>query len=254
MIISHKYRFIFIKTNKTAGTSIEIALSRFCGEDDVITPISPEDERLRKTVGYRGAQRYLAPLSAYRLKDIRALLRLKRKGRYYNHMPAREIKRLVGEQTWNDYYTFCFERHPYERLISLYYWRHKTEPRPSIAQFLQSGVPAVLKTKGFDLYTIDGEIAVDRVYLFENLEEELEHLRVRLQLPGKLELPHAKASHRQDKRSAHEILTEEERASIRSLFSQEIALFGYQDTVATSATVSSPAPLAPDRREAILTE
>lgn len=29
MIISHKNRFIFLKTEKTAGTSIEIALSKF---------------------------------------------------------------------------------------------------------------------------------------------------------------------------------------------------------------------------------
>ncbi|MEL6382956.1 MAG: chondroitin 4-O-sulfotransferase, partial [Cyanobacteria bacterium J06626_18] len=31
MIISHEYKFIFLKTRKTAGTSIEIALSKFCG-------------------------------------------------------------------------------------------------------------------------------------------------------------------------------------------------------------------------------
>jgi hypothetical protein len=31
MIVSHRYRYIFIKTKKTTGTSIEIALSRHCG-------------------------------------------------------------------------------------------------------------------------------------------------------------------------------------------------------------------------------
>ena len=49
VIISHRHRFIFIKTGKTAGTSVEIALSKFCGPEDVITPISPEDEATRKT-------------------------------------------------------------------------------------------------------------------------------------------------------------------------------------------------------------
>jgi hypothetical protein len=32
MIISPAHRFIFIKTRKTAGTSMEIALAKFCGE------------------------------------------------------------------------------------------------------------------------------------------------------------------------------------------------------------------------------
>ena len=40
MIISHQLQLIFVKTRKTAGTSIEIALSRYAGPDDVITAIS----------------------------------------------------------------------------------------------------------------------------------------------------------------------------------------------------------------------
>ena len=38
MIVSHKHKFIFIKTKKTAGTAIEAALSELCGPQDVITP------------------------------------------------------------------------------------------------------------------------------------------------------------------------------------------------------------------------
>src|SRR5437762_6689028 len=41
MIISHKHKFIFIKTVKTAGTSLEVFLSQHCGPDDVLTPFAP---------------------------------------------------------------------------------------------------------------------------------------------------------------------------------------------------------------------
>src|SRR5437868_7670388 len=44
MIISHKHKFIFIKTVKTAGTSLEVFLARHCGPDDVLTLFDPPIE------------------------------------------------------------------------------------------------------------------------------------------------------------------------------------------------------------------
>lgn len=52
-IINYSKKFIFVKTNKTAGTSLEIALSQFCGADDVIGQIMKEDENLRRKLGFR---------------------------------------------------------------------------------------------------------------------------------------------------------------------------------------------------------
>jgi sulfotransferase famil protein len=229
MIISHKYKFIFIKTNKTAGTSIEIALSRFCGADDIITPVWPEDERTRRELGYRGPQNYLAPIWDYRLGDVtKLLMKGQRKCKFYNHISAGKVRGRIGEQAWNSYYKFCFERNPWDRVLSLYYWRHSSEPRPTISDFLESNVPLALKRKGFELYTIDGQIAVDKVCRFENISEELEAIRKQVGIPEQLDLPHAKSQFRKDKRNYRDILDVGQQAKIAELFSDEIRLFGYE--------------------------
>lgn len=229
MIISHKYKFIFLKTNKTAGTSIEIALSGVCGNDDIISPISPEDEEARSDLGYRGPQHHLASAREYGIVDVAKLLvKGRKKNRFYNHMPANEVKALIPDDTWNNYYKFCFERNPWDRAISLYYWRCKTEPRPSIAQFIDSGALKRLKRKGLELYSIDGQIAVDKVCRFENIAAELEAIRAQLGITEKLELPHAKSRFRKDKRSYRDILDKQEQARIADMFSDEIKLMGYE--------------------------
>ena len=228
MIVSHKHKFVFIKTNKTAGTSTEIALSKFCGPQDIIAPISAQDEATRHSLGYPGAQNYLAPSTDYGIADhLRRWISGKQKRRYYNHMSAREVKGFLGEKTWNEYYKFCFERHPYDRVISLYYWRHKKEPRPSISQFLDSGVPNLLRKRGYDLYTIDGTMAVDRVCLYENMSDELRRLEQQFGFASPLDLPRAKGSHRTDRRNPRDILDEVDKQRIRQLFRIEFELFGY---------------------------
>ena len=69
MIISHKYKFIFIKLRKTAGTSLEIALSQYCNKDDIITPISKDDENYRKSRGFSGPRNTNIPLRYYNSQD-----------------------------------------------------------------------------------------------------------------------------------------------------------------------------------------
>ena len=88
MIISHKHKFIFIKTHKTAGTSLEIALSKYCGEEDVITPISDKDEQIRRNLGYRVAQNYIISFGNYTFFDWLKYIVTRKKRSYFNHIKA----------------------------------------------------------------------------------------------------------------------------------------------------------------------
>ncbi len=214
MIVSHKYQYIFLKTNKTAGTSIEIALSKYCGPDDIITSLPEEDEAVRRSLGYPGAQNHFAPLADYGFRDYRRLLYGKRKHRYYNHMPATEIREFVGQDVWNRYYKFCVERNPWDRVISYFYWQIKMDPACGLDAFLASDVPNKLKRRGIDLYSIDNQVAVDRVCLYENLAEDLAQIGQQLGLPGPLELPRTKQNRRKDKRHYREILTDAQKTRI----------------------------------------
>jgi len=212
MILSHEHRFIFLKTNKTAGTSVEIALSRVCGPEDVITPISRKDEILRKELGGIGPQNYRIP----------------GRPRYYNHMSACEVIELSGEDVWNEYFKFCIERNPWDRVISLYYFNHKKEPRPSISEFIRSGELQILKKRGIALYTLGGEICVDRIIDYAHLEQELDEIRRELKIPEPLKLPRAKGQFRTSRCHYSEYFDSDERALVEQLFAKEIALMGFK--------------------------
>ena len=228
MIICHQHRFIFLKTSKTAGTSIEIALSKFCGDGDIITPISKPDEMIRRDLGYPGPQNYAAPFWEYNVKDLfRLIVKNRKKKRYYNHIPAERVRQSIPAEIWDTYYKFCFVRNPWDRLVSYYYWFHKGKDRPTFSEYIKSEVPLTLIKRGYEIYTIDDEVVVDGVYRYEDLEAAIEDLSVRLNLPSVPVLPNAKSSHRTDKRHYREVYTEEEREKVAKLFAKEIQLFQY---------------------------
>ncbi|GGW86576.1 sulfotransferase family 2 domain-containing protein [Alteromonas halophila] len=225
MIISHKHKFIFIKTVKTAGTSVEIALSKHCGPDDIITPISKDDEAKRQELGYRGAQNYRIPFSKYKKIDWLKFAYDRERRKFYNHIGASEVMQYIEPDIWDSYYKFSFERNPWDKVVSWYYWRYKSEPRPSISEFVHSSEANIIR--GFELYTHLSEMAVDQVFFFENINEEMDKIREKLNLSEPLSLPFAKGGHRKDKRSYSDILSDQDKAKIAKVYAREIAHFNY---------------------------
>jgi hypothetical protein len=227
MLVCHAHRFIFLKTRKTASTSVEIALSPFaCGDNDIVTRVSDSDEPLRAALGALGARNEAMPYRAYKFGDWRRLVLRRRSALVRGHAEAAQVRRIVGARTWNSYFKFCVERNPYDKAISLYYWRTRDQsPRPSLSEYLETVERRSLSN--FHIYSIGGRVAVDRVIPYEDLSSGLQQVFTHLGLRGELELPRAKGDHRSDRRPYTELLSEGDRSLIERACSREIAEFGY---------------------------
>jgi hypothetical protein len=226
MIISHKHKFIFIKTAKTAGTSVEIALSKFCGAGDIITPIKPKDEAVREELGYPGPQNYFIPFRKYTKFDWARFFFQRKRLAYFNHARASFIKQYLAPGDWGSYFKFCFERNPWDKAVSLYYWTYRKGPGPSISKFIQSG--GANRCPGFELYTIHAEIVVDRVFLYERIDEAMQELAQVVGLPEVPQLPQTKGGFREDKGNYRQVLSPQDREKIAKVYAREIAYFGYE--------------------------
>ena len=222
MIVSHHYQFIFLTTKKTAGTSIEIALSQYCNGNDILSRIGRWDSPIRMRLGYQGPANYLVPPERFSRGEWWWHHLMRREIAFYNHMPAGELRKRLAPETWSSYFKFCFERNPWDRAISAYYLENRNRRRPP--DFHSS----LRRLERAGLLSIDGRIAVDRVLLHENLHDALEELRVRLGLPGPLRLPDAKRQFRKDRRPYQEWYSPEDRAFVAAACASEIEAFGYR--------------------------
>jgi len=227
MIISHKYKFIFIKTEKTAGTSLEIALSEFCGPTDVISPITDIDEKVRAKLGFRGSQNCAIPFSKYTIRQWLRFFAKGKKATFYNHMSISELKRILPKNTWDSYYKFCFDRNPWDKMISWYYWNNRKGGFSGLEGFLAEGFGERLK--GFSLYAINDVVAVDDVYKYEELSESLDRITDRLKLEKPLKMPEyrAKSEFRAQKSEYREMFSSVTKEKVEAIAKKEIALLNY---------------------------
>jgi hypothetical protein len=226
MIINHRYRFIFLKTRKTGGTSVEIALSRWCGPGDVITPVTDEDEAIRRQAGYVGPQNTEISLHRYSLNDFRRLLKDGRRKAFYNHAPLAFVRNNMSRRIWNSYFKFSIERNPFDKAISRYFWSTRaTANPPPIGEFLRGLNPRLLSN--WPIYADGDELGVDFMVRFENLQEDLVTVTRRLGIPGALELPRAKGGYRRDRRHYSELLGPDDRMFLEQVCNRELRAFGY---------------------------
>ena len=229
MILSHKHRFIFLKTRKTAGTSIEIALSKFCDNNDIITRITEQDEVLRSKLGFRGPQNFLVGPSKYTLMDILKIIRNGRL-RINNHDPASLLIKYLEKEIFEEYHKFTVVRNPWDMAVSMYYWQingpsNQFSSKMSFKDFINN-CPIELLDNSL-IYLVEGESIIDTFIKFENLTNDWRDL-VNVIGIEEIDLPRAKTDTRKDKRHYSIIYDDEDVEFIRNLCGWEIENFGYE--------------------------
>jgi len=225
MIISHTYRYIFIKSTKTAGTSIEAALSNYCSGPDIVTPLGNYSVNRDET----GAWVHKAM----------------NEGNYRQHDDAVTIKSSLPPEVWNEYFKFSVARNPWERTLSRFFWNHRNDPtlkpkkelirmlgtasgefetaRNLFRQFLSAGR---LDTND-RFYVIDGKLCVDYVVRYEDLAENLGVVCRKVGLP-KMTLPHLKSGIRSPGIHYSAYYDDETRDIVAQAHRKDIDLFGYR--------------------------
>lgn len=226
MIISHKYKFIFIKNQKTAGSSIEAYLSGFCGDDDVLTPDDWGPGRnydFPFSVSLRG-------LTSSRHDFMREnWLRLRLLGRrhpahmrLYNHMSAEMVQAVLPDSRFDDYYKFCVERNPWDKVVSHYFGY--TGGRVAFSEYIDSGH----FYSDFANYSDgEGNLLVDRVVRFENLNEELTEVFSLLGVPFQGALKNSIHTEHKKRKPYQEYYSREQELKVAGVFNKEIELLGY---------------------------
>jgi len=246
MIVSHARKFIFVKTKKTAGTSMEIALSKHCGPQDVLTELDQHDEAKRVEVVGSGARNFALPFGQMSVWDKARFLTGRRKpsdgklqhgmAKFHEHERAARVRTLLGPEVFGEYYKFAVVRNPFDQAVSNYFWmRNNGDPTfetmgiKTFSQFLRH-LPEQM-TENWRILTHGDEILVDDVVRYERLEEDLRRVSARIGLGRSLyeDLKgiRTKGGTRPRDRSFAELFGPGDRELIEQLCRREIEAFGY---------------------------
>jgi hypothetical protein len=196
MIISHTNKYIFIKSTKTAGTSIEAALSNHCRGDDIVTPLG--DYAFNRDESGAWVHQSM------------------NEGRYRQHDDARTIRDSLPAEV---------ALMPEKRLV------HRLGvPVDELAPARQA-FTRFLKEEEWDtndrFYIIDGQLCIDRVIRYEQLADDLKQVCSHVGLP-ELTLPHLKSGMRQKQHHYSAYYQEQTRDLVAERHRNDIDLFGYR--------------------------
>lgn len=206
MLVSHDHRFVYLKTFKTAGTSLEMGLEPLC---------APPGREVRHR-----ADELATPhgIVAGRLDGGSA-------GAWGGaHVAARRVRERIGAETFDGYLKLCSIRNPYDKMVSAFFFvaglrrrrngkrpLHKVPPerqlhlfRRYVAELGERRPFRSPKDIDWRVTHIDGRSIIDRHVRMERMAEDVAALCETLGVPREAVRIHS-AKRRQRKNDARPV-------------------------------------------------
>jgi len=209
MIISHSKKFIYIHLYKTAGTSLKSALKDY------------------DNYSFRSST----------IKDkIRFLLNIYPKvyGKQYSkHINAIDLKKIIPNEIFENYYKFGFVRNPWDWQVSLYHYMLKDKSHfqhelikkmYDFSTYIKWRVNNDIHFQKDYFYDKKGNCLVDFIGRFEKLEQDYYFICKQLNIKQK-ELPKLNVSNKKDYRSFYSDKTKD---MVAKTFKKDIDFFKYE--------------------------
>lgn len=218
MLVSHRYRFILIKTRKTAGSSLEGLLQPLCVPDGF--KVKHTADEIITEAGIVGAR-------ARGISD----------SGYGAHMSAKAIRKAVGAQAFEAFIKIVPVRDPFDKVVS-WYWH--VMPRDTKERVAENFADA--RSLFRDWLRMRPELNTDEKFYsinkrpfdcflvrYEHLSEDIESLSRKLGVPLDLKsLPQWKTATRLHRdRDTAEYYDKRTADIVRNKFAYDFDNFGY---------------------------
>ena len=205
MLLSRERRFLFVHVYKNAGTSITKALM----------PFAASKGRVLATKGLArlGVRAPFGPQP------------------FAEHISAPELIEAMGREAFDAFFSFAIVRNPWDWQVSLFHYMRKERAHhqhvlaKSFAGFddyIRWRCREEVRFQRDFIYSRDGELLVDFVGRFENLDSDFASICARIGISASL--PKLNVSNTKPYRSFY---GDETRELVRRAFAPDVALFGY---------------------------
>lgn len=215
MLVSHRHQFIFVKTAKTGGTSVEAYFERWCMPEGAWFPSHAREMHVSEAgiVGKRGPQEASQPA-------------------WWNHMSAETIRERLGPHTWDAYFKFSVVRNPYDQLVSLFYFKNDALAATPFGESHPAAFVEWLRTTHAPSNalqcSVGGRLALDFLVRYERLHDDLQTVCARVGVPWNPQwLPEYKRGLRPPQAQLAAMYGPEARAIADPLLAEELDRLGY---------------------------